>query len=102
MEKNHIFNKKTLYNGTFCSVSVYVPLSLLRSQRMLAPKKEDVSGVHTNQAMKNPRDKDHPDRPLLLSVAENVLCWEHLKPRIDEFCKLHEYDNMYYYSFSFM
>ena len=61
----------------------------------MAPKKADISGVHTNQAMSNMRDKDHPERPHLLSVAENVLCWEHLKPYINEFMKLHEYDNMF-------
>lgn len=60
----------------------------------MAPKKPDISGVHTTQAMLNPRDKDHPDRPHLLSVAENVLCWEHMKPHIDEFSKLHVNDNM--------
>ena len=55
----------------------------------------DLSGVHTNEAMFNPRDKDHQDRPHILTVAENVLCWEHLQPYIEKFSKLHENDNMY-------
>lgn len=60
----------------------------------MAPKKNDNSGVHINQAVLNPRDKDHQDRPHNLAVAENVLCWDHLNPYIEKFSKLHLDDNM--------
>ncbi|KAK8804010.1 hypothetical protein WA171_000103 [Blastocystis sp. BT1] len=65
------------------------------SQKILAPKRADLSGTHTVAATFNPRNAEHPERPHLLTVAENVLCWEHMQPYIAEFSKLHPEDNMY-------
>ena len=47
------------------------------------------------EATLHPRDKQHPERPHLLTVAENVQCWEHMKPYIEKFSLLHTDDNMY-------
>lgn len=64
-------------------------------EKILKPKRVDLSGVHTMEATLHPRDKDHPERPHLLTVAENVQCWEHMKPSIAKFSSLHTDDNMY-------
>ena len=67
---------------------------IFRSQKILAPKRADLSGTHTVAATFNPRNAEHPERPHLLTVAETVLCWEHMQPYIAEFSKLHPEDNM--------
>lgn len=71
-------------------------LQLIRSaQKILAPKRVDLSNVHTNEAVLHPRDSAHPERPFVMTIAENVLCWEHMKPYLEKFSKLHPDDNMW-------
>ena len=61
----------------------------------MAPKRAEISNTLTSDALCNPRDESHPKRPHLLTVAENVLCWNHLQPFIEKFSHLHPNDNMY-------
>ena len=68
-----------------------------RAQKILAPKRVDLSNVHTNEAVAHPRDSEHQDRPFVMTVAENVLCWEHMQPYLEKFSQLHLYDNMLFH-----
>lgn len=65
------------------------------SKRILAPKTAEVSGALTSEAFSADSNEPASKRPRVLTVAENVLCWEHLKPHLQEFSRLHPDDNMY-------
>lgn len=90
----HLLIYSFLDDGVFRSVRRECILLTCRAQKILAPKRVDLSNVHTNEAVANPRDSEHRDRPFVMTVAENVLCWEHMKPYIEKFSQLHLYDNM--------
>ena len=68
------------------------------SKRILAPKTAEVSGALTSEAFSADSNEPASKRPRVLTVAENVLCWEHLKPHLQEFSRLHPDDNMYPFS----
>lgn len=79
----------------FSDMCALDPEIICSAEKILKPKRVDLSGVHTMEATLHPRDKQHPERPHLLTVAENVQCWEHMKPYIEKFSLLHTDDNMY-------
>ena len=47
------------------------------------------------EAFSDVSDEHKSKRPCVLTVAENVLCWEHLKSHVAEFSQLHPDDNMF-------
>ncbi|CBK24288.2 uncharacterized protein [Blastocystis hominis] len=79
----------------FSAVYLFSFLVNPSSKRILAPKTAEVSGALTSEAFSADSNEPASKRPRVLTVAENVLCWEHLKPHLQEFSRLHPDDNMY-------
>lgn len=79
----------------FSAVYLSPVLVIPSSKRILTPKTAEVSGALTIEAFSADRSEPASKRPRVLTVAENVLCWEHLKPHLEEFSRLHPDDNMY-------
>lgn len=78
----------------FSAVYLFLILIIPSSKRILAPKTAEVSGALTMEAFSADSSEPASKRPRVLTVAENVLCWEHLKPHLEEFSRLHPDDNM--------
>lgn len=78
----------------FSAVYLFPIFIVPSSKRILAPKTAEVSGALTMEAFSADSSEPASKRPRVLTVAENVLCWEHLKPHLQEFSRLHPDDNM--------